>query len=162
MSRENGGAGRARRGPSHASLAFALLVLTHGGCSQSEQPPESDFTVLFEAAPEVEVGEDPVLPDPEVWQTPLGDAALERGRQVWTGTCIQCHSTGLGGAPLIGNRELWEPRVAKGIEELVAHATNGFYGDVGEMPARGGNMDLSDEEVRLAVRFMASRVDPSI
>jgi len=40
---------------------------------------------------------------------------------------------------------------------LVQHATEGFYGDVGEMPARGGNAELTDEEVAAAVHFMASR-----
>ena len=99
----------------------------------------------------------PALPDPSLWSTPLEDPSLEAGRLVWTGTCINCHSTGLGGAPLIGNRELWGPRIEKGLETLVEHATRGFYGKVGEMPARGGNESLSDEEVRSAVRFMASR-----
>lgn len=97
------------------------------------------------------------LPDASIWSTPLVDPSMEAGRVVWTGTCIDCHSTGLGGAPLIGNKALWAPRLEKGLETLVSHAIGGFYGDVGEMPARGGNTSLTDEEVRSAVRFMASR-----
>lgn len=101
----------------------------------------------------------PPPPAPSLWETPLEDAALERGRVVWRGTCIDCHATGLGGAPLIGNRELWAPRIAKGKPVLFEHALRGFYGKVGEMPARGGNAELSDEQVVAAVQFMISRVD---
>ena len=100
----------------------------------------------------------PEMPSSSIWETPLADADLERGRQVWTGTCIQCHSTGLGGAPLIGNAELWGPRIEKGLDVLYDHALNGFYGKKGEMPARGGNDALDDDQVRAAVRFMTSRV----
>lgn len=96
-------------------------------------------------------------PDPAIWEEPRSEVGLERGRQVWTGTCIRCHSTGLAGAPLIGNRALWAPRIAKGVEVLVEHAMDGFMGPAGgEMPARGGNPDLTDEEVRAAVEFMVT------
>lgn len=54
----------------------------------------------------------------------------------------------------------WSPRISQGLDALVEHATNGFYGKKGEMPARGGNDALSDEQARSAVRFMVSRVDP--
>ncbi len=101
----------------------------------------------------------PAMPEASIWETPHSDPELEQGRVVWSGTCIQCHSIGLGGAPLIGNTELWSPRIEKGIETLVSHAQNGFYGDVGEMPARGGNFELSDAEVEAAVRFMVSRAE---
>ena len=100
----------------------------------------------------------PARPDPALWSEPLADAELERGRVVWTGTCIRCHSTGLAGAPLIGSRELWAPRIAQGTDVLFAHALGGFVSPKGnEMPARGGNPALSDDEVRAAVRFMVSK-----
>ncbi len=125
-------------------------------CSSGEAVEEtSGFTVLSQPAPSAA----PAMPDPALWETPLDDPVLEAGRVTWTGTCIDCHSTGLGGAPLIGNDELWSPRVAQGLEVLVEHATNGFYGKKGEMPARGGNAELSDADVRAAVRFMVSKVD---
>jgi len=59
---------------------------------------------------------------------------------------------------LIGSSEAWSPRIAKGEPTLIDHAMNGFYGNAGEMPARGGNAALSDEEVTAAVRFMVTRV----
>ena len=139
-------------------IFLAILGLTTG-CSETTESEEGGFRVLVEPSKK---SEGPPLPDSSLWETPLADPELESGRVVWTGTCIQCHSTGLGGAPLIGNRELWDPRIEQGLDVLVSHATNGFYGKVGEMPARGGNPDLSDDEIRLAVRFMATRVEPNL
>ncbi len=131
-------------------LAGVLLA-----CSEAEPPaPSGSFRQIVPSAP---AESKPAPPDPVLWETALEDPALEAGRQVWVGTCIACHSTGLGGAPLIGNEKLWAPRIAKGLEVLVEHATTGFYGEVGEMPARGGNPDLTDAQVEAAVRFMASR-----
>lgn len=140
------------------AAALAILGLV-AGCSEPAEPENDGFIMLVEPSKKPE---GPPLPDSSLWETPLADPALESGRMVWTGTCIQCHSTGLGGAPLIGNRDLWAPRIEQGLDVLVGHATKGFYGKVGEMPARGGNAALSDDEVRLAVRFMATRVEPSL
>ena len=40
---------------------------------------------------------------------------------------------------------------------LYDHAINGFFGpDYTMMPERGGNPDLSDEQVRLAVDYMVA------
>ena len=143
--------GRAVRLPWGLCVIGVALML---GCSDASSVPASDgFTVLSEPRG-VAV---PKKPDPTLWQTPLADPALEAGRVVWAGTCVDCHSTGLGGAPLIGDAKLWGPRAAQGREVLVDHATNGFYGSQGEMPARGGNAALSDADVRAAVRFMVTR-----
>ncbi|MFK7897949.1 MAG: cytochrome c5 family protein [Myxococcota bacterium] len=137
-----------------------MAFLSFGCGDSSDVPPArngSEVRVLSKPpAKEAKL----VLPDASVWETPLADPGLERGRVVWTGTCIQCHSIGLGGAPLIGNQALWAPRIEKGIEVLIAHAQEGFYGDEGEMPARGGNEALSDEDIEAAVRFMVSRAQP--
>lgn len=130
------------------------------GCGDSAGKPDqtrsSDGAVRILSKPAPEKAK-LAMPEASIWERPLSDPDLERGRLVWSGTCIQCHSIGLGGAPLIGNKELWSPRIAKGIEILVSHAQQGFYGDVGEMPARGGNEELTDDEVEAAVRFMVSR-----
>ncbi len=136
-------------------LALGILLVGLLGCEPSEGPAAAEgFKVLSVPA---KAPPEPVAASSELWETPLSDPFLETGRVVWSGTCIRCHSTGLGGAPLIGHRGLWAPRLAQGLDVLVEHARNGFYGDVGEMPARGGNDDLSDEEVRAAVHFMATR-----
>lgn len=83
------------------------------------------------------------------------NAALQRGREIWLGTCEGCHGIGVAGAPVAGDREAWAERIARGREVLYEHALEGFFGPGGTMmPARGGNDTLSTEEVRLAVDYM--------
>src|SRR5690606_2142754 len=62
--------------------------------------------------------------------------------------------TGLLGAPRIGDAANWAPRLAQGKNTLYDHAINGFKGKTGEMPAKGGRTDISDELARAAVDHM--------
>jgi cytochrome c5 len=141
------------------AMLTASLLLQVQGCERVDAADPTDgFKVLSVGGVPGASGESEwAEASPELWETPLSDPLLEAGRVVWKGTCIRCHGTGLGEAPLIGRRDLWAPRLEQGLDVLVDHALGGFYGDVGEMPARGGNADLSDEDVRAAVHFMASR-----
>ncbi|NYS60127.1 c-type cytochrome [Vreelandella salicampi] len=68
--------------------------------------------------------------------------------------CMACHMTGAAGAPIRGNAEHWEPRVEKGMDTLYDHAINGFQA----MPPKGGQMGLSDDEVKEAVDYMLKPV----
>ena len=63
-----------------------------------------------------------------------------------------------GGAPKIGDRAAWIPRLKKGLDPLVASAIHGH----GAMPARGGLPDLSDEEIRGAIVYMFNYGVPSV
>ena len=76
------------------------------------------------------------------------------GEQVFNGTCKVCHAQGINGAPILGNKKMWQSRITKGVPTLIEHATNGF----GLMPAKGGNTSLTDEEISAAVNFMVSKV----
>jgi cytochrome c5 len=97
-------------------------------------------------------------PATPIWDVPLEDARLEAGRLVWRESCRPCHGTGLAGAPVIGDRKAWAPRIAKGMPVLFEHALEGFEGPGGtQMPARGGQAHLSDDQVRSAVEFVTSR-----
>jgi cytochrome c5 len=100
----------------------------------------------------------PAEPGKPAYLVPIeGDSVLARGQSVWIGNCLRCHASGLAGAPVIATAA-WGPRAAKGLDTLFAHALNGFEGPTGtQMPARGGNPALSDDEVKSAVRFMVSR-----
>lgn len=85
----------------------------------------------------------------------FSDPVLSQGQQVWLDNCKACHATGLAGAPKIGNKELWSPRIAKGLDVLFEHAKHGFVGKSGnQMPARGGNLKLTDSQIEAAVTFM--------
>lgn len=82
------------------------------------------------------------------------NSQLKMGEEVFSGLCIACHAAGLNGAPIFGNAKMWGPRIEQGIPTLVEHATNGY----GLMPAKGGNPDLTDEQIAAAVAYMVNEV----
>ncbi len=80
--------------------------------------------------------------------------ALAAGQAVVKKTCFVCHGQGINGAPIIGNAKMWGPRVEKGKDALLYSALNGK----GDMPIKGGNPQLTDEEISLAIDFMISQI----
>ena len=86
--------------------------------------------------------------------TPEPVATTMSGPQVYNSSCLVCHGAGIGGAPVLGDTAAWTERLAKGNDAVVLNAINGFTGDSGVMPAKGGNVALSDEEVTAAVDYM--------
>lgn len=83
-------------------------------------------------------------------------AAGDKGRSVYTGKCDVCHTNGVGGAPKIGvgEKEIWSKRSQSGFAALFKNVIEGYEGNNGVMPAKGGFVDLTDEEVQQAVTFM--------
>ncbi len=79
------------------------------------------------------------------------------GQKTFQSACFACHGTGAAGAPMIGHKDAWGPRIAKGIATLEKHALHGFKGKKGVMPAKGGRSDLSDADVKAAVAYMVSK-----
>ena len=95
-------------------------------------------------------------PTAETVSEPEPVAAALSGPQVYNTACLACHGAGIGGAPVLGDPAVWEARIAQGIDVLKDHAINGYQGSAGYMPAKGGRVDLSDEEVASAVEYMVS------
>jgi cytochrome c5 len=101
------------------------------------------------------------LPGDEPAQANTGQVALAEtvaaplsGPQVYNEACIACHGSGIGGAPRLGDVDAWAPRIARGREVLDDHVINGYTGDVGYMPPKGGRVDLSDEEILAALSYL--------
>ena len=112
-------------------------------------------------------GGDVKLTDPEIeraivymvnqsgaqWVEPVDvarPAGQRAGEQVVKEQCAQCHETGKNGAPRIGDRAAWIPRLNTGLDNTVRSAINGHGG----MPPRGGKANLSDAEIRAAIVYM--------
>lgn len=79
------------------------------------------------------------------------------GKSVFNKTCAMCHAVGAAGAPKPGDQADWGPRIAQGTDVLYKHATEGFTGAKGVMPARGGASTLSDDDVKAAVDYMVEQ-----
>jgi cytochrome c5 len=79
------------------------------------------------------------------------------GKEIVQVRCSQCHEAGKGGAPKIGDRAAWIPRLSHGFDATVRSAINGHGG----MPARGGLPDLTDREIRSAIAYMFNPDPPA-
>ena len=89
------------------------------------------------------------------WVEPLTGttpAALRQSEQIVQTQCAKCHQEGLEGAPKIGDRTAWIPRLKKGLNPLIKSAMHGR----GAMPASGGDTELSDLEIQGAVIYMVN------
>ena len=79
--------------------------------------------------------------------------AERTGKQIVQAQCSKCHEKGKNGAPKIGDRDAWIPRLKDGLDPLVRSAINGH----GAMPARGGLANLTDAELRNAITYMFNK-----
>lgn len=87
------------------------------------------------------------------WVEPASadELAVERtGEQVVKAQCVKCHGEGVGGAPKIGDTQAWVQRMKQGLPYLVRSAIRGHGG----MPPRGGQANLTDNELRSAILYM--------
>jgi cytochrome c5 len=75
------------------------------------------------------------------------------GSVIFGKLCGACHTSGVGGAPML-TQAAWAPRLAQGVETLVKHAIEGYQGEAGLMPARGGNPSLTDAQIDASVKWM--------
>ena len=77
------------------------------------------------------------------------EAAPEVGADA-NSTCLACHATGAAGAPKLGDAAAWAPRIAAGMDSLIANATNGLKA----MPPKGLCMTCSDAELQSAIEYI--------
>jgi len=125
-----------------------------GAPAAAPEPPAA--AVVPASAP---VAEAPQTTPPEAVAAPVAAAAvaaptadLNLGKSVYAAACFVCHGTGAAGAPKLGDKALWAPRIAQGMATLELNALNGK----GAMPPKGGRMDIPDADVKAAVAYMVS------
>jgi cytochrome c5 len=80
-------------------------------------------------------------------------AAARSGETVVKQVCGMCHTAGVAGAPKIGDKAAWAPRIAQGVDVLVQHAMSGIRA----MPPKGTCAACSDDEIKGAVEYLVSQ-----
>lgn len=103
----------------------------------------------------------PAAPAPQPEPQPVAAATASSGadgEKIYNSACLACHMVGVAGAPKFGDADAWTARIAKGIDTLYSNSINGYQGEAGVMPPKGGRLDLSDDEVKAAVDHMVSAV----
>ncbi len=120
------------------TMTLTLLAFTLTACSKEEAPAPAAKTkpAAIQAAEQA-----------------AALAEINNGQKVYTSSCASCHDTGVMGAPKFGDKTAWSGHMHDGLEHMVKRAING----VGKMPPKGGNMRLSDAEVKSAVEYIVEQ-----
>lgn len=96
----------------------------------------------------------PGAPVAAIIEAPATDAGAASGARsgadIYKTTCATCHAAGIAGAPKLGDKAAWAPRIAQGKDTLYKHAISGFNA----MPPKGTCMTCSDDEIKATVDFM--------
>ena len=138
---------------------FFLARSIGGPAFERMQNSEGAVLKRIQRVGEVRIGEAGKVAAAETTQLAAAEPAAapasggKSGEEVYNGACLACHSTGAAGAPKLGDKAAWEPRMAQGLDGLVNSAINGKNA----MPPKGGNPSWSDEEIRNAVTFMLDK-----
>ena len=121
-------------------ILLVRLVLSQPGADANAMTPDA-VAARLQPVGRVEFGAPPAA------------AGARQGEDIVKATCGACHQAGVAGAPKIGDKAAWAPRMKPGLKEMVSIAIKGK----GAMPPKGGDASLTDAELTRAVVFMANQ-----
>ena len=137
-----------------ALIVMLTQLVTSGIDAGKSNPSMSSEAVARRLQPVGTVALDPNQPA-QVAAAPTKPSAAAgagsgNGKAIYDATCTVCHAAGVAGAPKTGNKEEWVPRLKSGMPALYASSMKGKNA----MPPKGGNLALSDADVKAAVDYM--------
>jgi len=147
-------------------LLFLPLVIA---CEKKEAPapaapPATPPVMPAPLAPDTAAPAAPISEAPAPTTAPAAPATrmaaagnTAKGEDTYKKTCFACHDAAVAGAPKLGDKAAWGPRIAQGMDKLYTNSIKGFQGKTGLMPPKGGNMALSDADTKAAVDYMVSK-----
>ena len=80
------------------------------------------------------------------------NADEDAAKKIYDTKCMACHNTGVAGAPKLGDKAAWAPRIEAGMDALMASAVNGKNA----MPPKGTRMECTDEQLKAVVEYMVN------
>ncbi|WP_324779987.1 c-type cytochrome [Thiobacillus sedimenti] len=125
---------------SDTEVARAVAYMANAAGADFKAPEAPAPAAAGKAADAGKTAAAPAKPDPA------------KGKAVFEGTCVACHGTGVAGAPKLGDKAAWGPRISQGYATLYDHALHGIRA----MPAKGGNASLSEADVANAVAYLVT------
>jgi cytochrome c5 len=81
-------------------------------------------------------------------------ASDKNPEEIAKATCFKCHETGEKGAPKLSDKAAWRQRGSKGLDAVTKTVIRGH----GNMPARGGLADLTDNELKAVIAYLLKEV----
>ncbi len=132
--------------PTHAATPVAVVAAPSETPAVATVAPVTPATPATPATPVTTV-----VTAAEPARTQTGPVS-KVGEKAFNTICTGCHSTGALGAPKLGDKAAWAPRIAQGMEVLYNSALKGKN----SMPAKGGNPSLSDADVKATVDYIVA------
>ena len=124
-------------------VAAGFLTLAATALALGNKPKEAEEAVAIRIQPVAHV---------EMAAKASGSKAARTGEEIVNSICVTCHLAGVAGAPKIGDKAAWAPRLGQGLDGLVKSATAGKNA----MPPKGG-ADLSAVELTRAIVLMTNK-----
>lgn len=133
---------------------LALVVLLGAGCSEKDTTAQQE--VMPTKAPAAQMAEPATLPPAKATApaaTTGTQTASADGQSIYKASCQACHAAGVAGAPKLGDKNAWAPRIAKGNDAMYLSLKNGLNA----MPPKGACMSCSEDELRAAMVYMVEQ-----
>ncbi len=106
------------------------------------------------AQPQAPAGGQPAAGGGAALKAPPESAVdLAKGEQIYNQFCVACHATGVAGAPKLGDKAAWAPRIAQGRDVIFTHDKQGLRA----MPPMGTCATCSDTDLMSAADYMISK-----
>ena len=134
----------------------AVVYMANKGGAKFDEPKATAAAASAPAATPAVAAMPPPAAAPAVVVAAAEPAKAEAAGAVpalYTQICQTCHAAGVAGAPKIGDKAAWAPRLAQGIDGLTASAIKGKNA----MPPKGGS-GASDADIKAVVAYMVSSV----
>ncbi len=90
------------------------------------------------------------IKNPVATAAPPAKSTGRPGGKIYNKVCVACHSSGIAGAPKVGDAAAWAPRVAKGMDVMMKNVKDG----INAMPPKGTCGDCSDDELKAVVQYI--------
>ena len=147
-----GGISTGKDDPAMSEQAVAKRLKPVGELALAGSSPAAAATVTA-ATPATATAPTPTpTPTPTPVSVSVAGGA-KKAKSIYDASCAACHGSGVAGAPKLGDKQAWAPRIKAGNATLY----NGALKGKNAMPAKGGNPALSDADVKAVVDYMVSQ-----
>jgi cytochrome c5 len=134
-------------------IGRAVVYMANQGGGKFEEPKAPAASAAAEAPAAAVVPASAAAPVAAVAVAVVAPAAAKADAvpALYSQVCSVCHAASVAGAPKLGDKAAWAPRLALGVDGLTASAIKGK----GAMPPKGGSA-ASDADIKAVVAYMVA------
>jgi cytochrome c5 len=127
------------------ALASVILISAPLALAMGGRPTADDDSASSRIQPVAKLDIAPLAPK--------GGSASRSGEEMYKAVCTACHEAGVAGAPKMGDKAAWAPRIGVGLDVLTKTAIAGKNA----MPPKGGAADATETEISRAIVYMTNK-----